>query len=158
MGVRAKAHFMRLLSFISPIACRPPAAALPLAHPSITLPPPPPGRVRRPGRRKIDMHMDVPHPTTAPGPRASLSFALCLLPLALLAGCKTGPELVKDAKTIDRALVDYPPGFELRPYVRGLTAPCAIAFDPTDDSLLIAESGVDDTEPRIFGFKKDGTY
>jgi glucose/arabinose dehydrogenase len=106
------------------------------------------------------MHMDVRHPTPPNRrPRPRLPFALlCLLTFAFLAGCKTGPEVLKDQAPIDRALVDYPPGFELRPYVRGLTAPSAIAFDPADDSLLIAESGVDNNEPRIFGFKKDGAH
>jgi glucose/arabinose dehydrogenase len=104
------------------------------------------------------MHMDVRHPTTAARrSRRALLFAACLLTLALVSGCKSGPEILNDQATIDRALVDYPTGFELKPYIRGLTAPCAICFDPTDDSLLIAESGIDDNEPRIFGFKKDGT-
>jgi glucose/arabinose dehydrogenase len=89
------------------------------------------------------------------------TLRLCLLPTAcclllLISGCKTGPEVLTNQPTLDRALVDYPPGFELRPFVRGLTAPSAIAFD-ADGSLLVAESGVDGNEPRIFGFKKDGT-
>lgn len=77
---------------------------------------------------------------------------LCLL----LAGCKGGPELIRNAPPIDRSIVEGPPGFELRLHARGLTAPTAICFD-ADGSLLIAEAGFNGTEPRIFGFKKDGT-
>jgi glucose/arabinose dehydrogenase len=82
--------------------------------------------------------------------------ALLLLSLLLLVGCKTGPVMVKDAAPIDRALVEYPPGMELRPLVNGLTAPSAIAFD-ADGTLLIAESGIDGNDARIFGFKRDGS-
>ncbi|MGE5609151.1 MAG: PQQ-dependent sugar dehydrogenase, partial [Bacillota bacterium] len=60
-----------------------------------------------------------------------------------------------DQVTIDRQLVEYPAETELKPYVTGLTAPTAIAFD-NEGSMLIAESGIGGREPRIFGFKKDG--
>jgi len=71
-----------------------------------------------------------------------------------VAGCRTTPEILKNQASIDRAVVEYPAGFELRQHVRGLTAPTGIAFD-ADGSLLVAESGIDGNEPRIFGFKKD---
>ncbi|HYE17896.1 MAG TPA: hypothetical protein VEA69_05605 [Tepidisphaeraceae bacterium] len=83
----------------------------------------------------------------------TFSFAL----LVAVGGCQTKPQILTGQKPIDRAVVEYPPGFELRPYVAGLTAPTAIAFD-AEGSLLIAESGMGGDEPRIFGFKKDGTY
>lgn len=82
---------------------------------------------------------------------------LFALSLSLLSGCKAGPEILRDEAPIDRSVVEYPPGFELRPYIKGLTAPTAITFDG-EGSLLIAESGFDDSKPRIFGFKKDGTF
>jgi glucose/arabinose dehydrogenase len=87
-------------------------------------------------------------------------FALCLLPFAfafLTGGCQTKLEIIKNPPSIDRAIVEYPPGFDLKPYSRGLTGPSAIAFD-ADGSLLIAESGLDGNDPRIYGFKKDGAY
>lgn len=78
--------------------------------------------------------------------------------LAFLAGCGGGPTLLKPEQQaiIDRALVEYPPNTELRPYVEGLTGPTAIAFD-NQGNLLIAESGMD-REPRIYGFKPSGQF
>jgi glucose/arabinose dehydrogenase len=84
-------------------------------------------------------------------------LSAALLSLLLVAGCTSTPEVLKDQASIDRAVVEYPPGFELRPFVKGLTAPSAIAFD-ADGSMLIAESGIDGNDPRVFGFKRDGTY
>jgi glucose/arabinose dehydrogenase len=80
-----------------------------------------------------------------------------LLLLTAATGCRTTPEILKNQAAIDRALVEYPPGFDLLPYVRGLTAPSAIAFD-SDGSLLIAESGIDGNDARVFGFHKDGSF
>ncbi len=75
-----------------------------------------------------------------------------------LAGCATGPTLIKqDQPTIDRKLVEYPAGTELRPFITGLTAPTAMAFD-NEGSLLIAEGGIADHDPRIYGYKNDGSY
>jgi glucose/arabinose dehydrogenase len=83
---------------------------------------------------------------------------LVLLALLLVAapGCRTGPELLKNQPSIDRALVEYPPGFDFRRHMTGLTAPTAIAFD-ADGALLIAESGIDGNDVRIFGYRKDGS-
>lgn len=57
---------------------------------------------------------------------------------------------------IDRSVLSYPTGYTVRPYVRGLTAPTAITWDE-DGSLLIAEGGSYTDEPRIIGFKRDGS-
>jgi glucose/arabinose dehydrogenase len=86
--------------------------------------------------------------------------ALLVLWLLLLpAGCVRGPVLLSEAeqRPIDRKLVEYPSGFELRPYVRNLTAPSAIAFD-TDGAILIAEGGAGGSDIRILGFRRDGSY
>jgi glucose/arabinose dehydrogenase len=101
-------------------------------------------------------------PDVTQSARGASPFTCCLLCIAFLAlclvtGCQIKPEIIKNPPTIDRALVEYPPGFDFRPYVRGLTGPSAIAFD-ADGSLLVAESGIDGNDPRIFGFKKDGSY
>ncbi len=76
---------------------------------------------------------------------------------ALLAGCARGPQLLapQQQTVLDRAIVEYPAGFELRPMIRNLNAPSAIVFD-AEGSLLIAESGLDGREPHIFGYKRDG--
>jgi glucose/arabinose dehydrogenase len=64
----------------------------------------------------------------------------------------------EERQPIDRALVEYPAGFELHRYLAGLTAPSAIAFDKQRNALLVAESGADGNEPRIIGFNlEDGT-
>src|SRR5437867_1798883 len=84
---------------------------------------------------------------------------LVLLGVWAVAGCSGGPRVVlPDLQvTIDRKVVEYPAETELRPYIQGLTAPTAIAFDP-NGTLLIAEGGFDGHRARIFGFKIDGTY
>lgn len=83
--------------------------------------------------------------------------AAALLGAVALIGCQTTPTLLSpaDQHAIDRRLVEYPTGFELKPYVRYLTAPSAIAFDP-EGSLIIASGGVGESEVRLFGFKPDG--
>ncbi len=91
-----------------------------------------------------------------------LACGMTLLAM-LLTGCARGPMLIPpDERTpIDRSLVEYPGGYELRPHVRNLTAPTAMAFDedegPTYGTLIIAEAGVDGHEPRVFGYYPDGT-
>jgi glucose/arabinose dehydrogenase len=74
-----------------------------------------------------------------------------------VAGCRTTPALVANdgQREIDRRVVECPTGFELRPYMRNLTAPTAIAFD-ADRSVIIAEGGIGGTDVRIFGYKADG--
>ncbi|HEY8668637.1 MAG TPA: hypothetical protein VIL86_18465 [Tepidisphaeraceae bacterium] len=78
--------------------------------------------------------------------------------LLLAAGCLSKPLMLprEEQHIIDRSVVEYPSGFELVPYLRDLTAPVAMAFDG-DGSIVIAEAGVDGDEPRIYGFKHDGT-
>lgn len=85
-----------------------------------------------------------------------LLVAVAATPL-LFTGCRTGPVLLSPVaeRPIDRRFVEYPTGFELKPHVRNLTAPVAIAFD-AEQSLIIAEGGVGEDEPRIFGYKLDG--
>jgi hypothetical protein len=80
-----------------------------------------------------------------------------LVAVSAITGCRSGPSLLQpnDQATIDRQLVEYPAETELKPYVTGLTAPSAMAFD-NEGSMLIAESGIGGREPRIFGFKKTG--
>ena len=94
--------------------------------------------------------------------RALVGLVVIMLPL--LAGGAGGPMLVPvgEQKAIDRKLVEYPAGFELKPYVRGITAGSAIAFVNEDGeykgSMLVAESGNGGNQPRVYGWKPDGTY
>jgi glucose/arabinose dehydrogenase len=84
---------------------------------------------------------------------------LCLLVLSLiLSGCARGPHVLplEEQQTIDRSLIEYPAGFNLKPYVDNLNAPTAIAFD-TFGTLFVAEGGLDGDEPHIFALRPDGT-
>jgi glucose/arabinose dehydrogenase len=89
------------------------------------------------------------------GPQLGLSLVLVL---SLLGGCAPTPRMlpVSQQIPIDRSLLQYPAGFTVEPFIRGLSGPSAIAWDE-DGSLLVAESGGYRDEPRIVGFKKDGT-
>ncbi|HEX8912033.1 MAG TPA: hypothetical protein VF796_06705, partial [Humisphaera sp.] len=53
-----------------------------------------------------------------------------------------------------RKAVETPGGFDLELYAQDLTGPVAIAFDP-DGNLIIAEGGLDGSEPKIYGFTPD---
>ena len=80
------------------------------------------------------------------------------LALAMLAGCQQHAMFIPSRlqHPIDRAVVEYPAGYELKLAARFLTAPSAIAFD-SDGSVIIAENALGGDEVRIFGFKNDGT-
>jgi len=84
---------------------------------------------------------------------------LAAMILGVLGGCGGGPKLLRSEQqpVIDRRIVEYPAGTELKQYITGLTAPTAIAWD-NEGSLLIAESGLGGHGPRIVGYKKDGSF
>ena len=84
---------------------------------------------------------------------------LAMLGVWTLGGCMGGPRVVlpEMQATIDRKIVEYPAETEFRPYIEGLTAPTAIAFDPSG-ALLIAEGGFDAHRARVFGFRPDGSF
>jgi len=95
--------------------------------------------------------MSIPSPIRHLRFQALLAALIALLPLP---GCAPGPRLLptNEQTPIDRRFVEYPSGFQLRPLVRNLTAPTAIAFDE-DGVLFVAEGGLNGDEPRIFGFR-----
>lgn len=89
-------------------------------------------------------------------------FAIPLASLVLvfaLAGCGGKPRMLGPAErySIDRKKVEYPAGFELQRFIVNLTGPSTFTFDD-DGSLLVAESGRGGNDPRIYGFKPNGTY
>lgn len=57
---------------------------------------------------------------------------------------------------VDRRDVDYPGNARLTLFAHNLTAPTGIAFD-TDGNLLVAEGGLRDRDPWIFGIRPDGS-
>ena len=91
------------------------------------------------------------------GSRHCSFLLLSLFCLCLIAGCAPQPRVlpISEQLPIDRSLMRYPAGFTVKPYVRGLSAPTAMAFDD-DGSLLVAEGGNYDDEPRILRIKADG--
>lgn len=85
--------------------------------------------------------------------------ALPVLTLAfLLCGCFHGPTVYKPAQqpTLDRRVVEYPAGFDLKLVGTGFTAPVAITFDGEGTSF-IAEAGIEGDEPKIYAIKPDGS-
>ena len=97
--------------------------------------------------------MKLMHPTVS----APLSWAFVVLAGSVLAGCATKATMIApdQRRTVDRALVEYPPGLRLQTVVRNLRSPTAIAFDQ-EGSLIVADEGLSE-EPHIFGFKLDGS-
>jgi glucose/arabinose dehydrogenase len=61
-----------------------------------------------------------------------------------------------ERRPIDRAVVEYPSGFVFHRYIENLSGATAIAFDD-QGSILIAEGGLGNRSPAIFGFRPDGT-
>ena len=99
-------------------------------------------------------------PKSAIGNRQSAILAsLCLAIGILVSGCVKQPRMLpyNQQVPIDRSLLKYPTGFAVQPFIRNLTAPTAIAWDQ-DKSLLVAEGGSYDQEPRIISFKRDGSF
>ena len=84
-----------------------------------------------------------------------LALSGCLL----AAGCLHGPYVVPEAsrRVIDRRITEYPAGYELKPFMTGLTCPTAICFDDSSGDLIVAEGGVGGRDPKILGIKPDGT-
>lgn len=92
-------------------------------------------------------------------PRAIVlvGWLVCLpLLFAVQSGCAPGPRVLdpEEQLTIDRAVVEYPAGFELRPFITNLTGATAITFDD-EGSIIIAEGGEGD-QLRIYGFRIAG--
>src|SRR5258705_11155560 len=79
--------------------------------------------------------------------------------ISLLAGCVRGPVFVPAAqrKPIDRSLVDYPGGGVLEEVAHNLTGAVDCEID-AQGNLIVAESGEGGYDPRIYGFKLDGTF
>src|SRR5437870_9459059 len=90
---------------------------------------------------------------------APLRLSAAILVSLILAGCLNNPiRLSANAqKTIDRSIVEFPTGFELKPYIENLTAPTSVAFD-NEGSILVAEGGIGGYSPRIFGYRPDGHF
>lgn len=89
-------------------------------------------------------------------PQSAIAFLL-LATLFIFTGCARGPAIIAPElrKPIDRSLVERPANFDIERFIINLTAPTAMAFDTGRNTLLVAESGVDGSEPRILGFDLD---
>ena len=86
---------------------------------------------------------------------------LLLLALASLlaqTGCVRGPIFIPAAqrKALDRAVVEYPGGGVLEIVAHSLTGAVDCEQDAAGN-IIVAESGEGGYEPRLYGFKPDGT-
>ena len=82
-----------------------------------------------------------------------LAAALCVA----AGGCGGGPRVLPpdERRPIDRRLIERPAGFDVELYAAHLDQPVAMAID-ADGNLVVAEGGVDGSEPRVYGFTPDG--
>src|SRR3954463_10843300 len=90
--------------------------------------------------------------------RSKAGLLLCLTLLLAFTGCRSGGTFIRpdQQRTIDRAIVDYPPSFDLKPIAQNLNAPTAICFDP-DGTMFIVEGGISNQPVHIFGRRPDGS-
>lgn len=108
------------------------------------------------------MELQMSNGTRVGALRVLLAVTLAMLLVA--PGCAPGPTLIPTAvqKPIDRKIVEYPGGFVLKDFARGITAGSSIAFveEPGDyqGALLVAENGAGGQPPRIYGWKADRTF
>ncbi|MFT3787995.1 MAG: hypothetical protein QM770_17795 [Tepidisphaeraceae bacterium] len=97
------------------------------------------------------------------GRRSRWSRVATLLCVATLTGCVAGPRLIPEEKrqVIDRAVIERPVGLDITTFIPNLTAPAGIAFETADNgyknSVIVAEGAFATVDPRIVGFKPDGT-
>lgn len=89
----------------------------------------------------------------------SLALTAVVALSAFVGGCARGPRMYSgdQQRYVDRKYVEYPAGYQLTLLADRLTAPGAIAFTP-DGSVILAETGNDDAEPRVYGWRADGTF
>src|SRR4051812_25065551 len=91
--------------------------------------------------------------------RATRAITLCALVMAIaLGGCVRGPVFVPavQRRIIDRSLIDYPGHGVLEVVAEQLTGPIDCEVDVAGN-LIVAESGEGGYEPRIFGYRPDGS-
>ena len=90
--------------------------------------------------------------------RGLVAMMLLMLSLITAPGCMQKPAFIEpdQRKPIDRRLVDYPGGVVLEEVVRNLTGPIDCDIDE-NGTIIVAESGADGRDPRIIGYRTDGT-
>ena len=89
--------------------------------------------------------------------RFKLGLSGCVL-LLLAVGCKTSWNFIPSQQqhTIDRAVVDYPPNFDLKEFAQNLDCPTSFCFDP-DGTMFVVEGGIADEPLHIFGRRPDSS-
>ena len=90
-------------------------------------------------------------------PGRVMAMAGCLAGLLLAQGCANSPVLLNEAQraTIDRRIIEYPDGYELKPYMIHLDTPTGFCFDESKN-MIVAEGGIDGADPHIFVIRPDG--
>jgi hypothetical protein len=96
----------------------------------------------------------VPNPAKSVSHWWLVAWTACLL----AGGCATRPVFIPAAyrHTIDRRIVEYPSGYELKLYMTNLTCPTAFCIDENGNKI-VAEGGIDGRDPRILLFHPDGS-
>src|SRR4051812_35767953 len=90
--------------------------------------------------------------------RSKAGLLVCLTLLLAFTGCHPGGMFIRpdQQRTIDRAIVDYPPSFDLKEFAQNLNCPTAMCFDP-DGTMFIVEGGIANQPVHIFGRRADGS-
>src|SRR5690242_19268200 len=86
-------------------------------------------------------------------------FAVVMVFALLCGGCPRSPRLTAEGERLEvsRQLIDYPPSLVMREVATLLNAPADFAVD-ADGNVIIAESGRGEYDPRVYGFRKDGSF
>jgi glucose/arabinose dehydrogenase len=81
----------------------------------------------------------------------------CVTAFFVADGCNSTPRLLPPSlqQTVDRRITEYPDGYDLKPYVENLNCPTGFCFDESKN-LIVAEGGLDGSDPRIFVIRPDG--
>jgi glucose/arabinose dehydrogenase len=100
----------------------------------------------------------MPYRTASTHRRSIVLVVTTALAMLVLGGCVARPNLYQGdkARVVDRKYVEYPSGYALALVADHLNAPAAVAFTP-DGLPIVVETGVGDVEPRIYGWRADGT-
>ncbi len=86
-----------------------------------------------------------------------LTVGACVAAFLAADGCNSTPRLLPPSlqQTVDRHITEYPDGYDLKPYVENLNCPTGFCFDESKN-LIVAEGGLDGSDPRIFVIRPDG--
>jgi hypothetical protein len=85
-------------------------------------------------------------------------ISAALFAISTVNGCVRGPTFIpaNQRRVVDRQLVDYPGGVDMKEVARGLTAPVDFEIDD-EGTIIVAEGGYENSSPRVYGLRKNNT-